>query len=128
MNIVIWNIQFLLAITILVPAFKMISFDTFTLKRSNGGRMDWVEEFRPFCLKIIGVFKILIGMGLLLPSLLNYNSWLTPISAIGVSLIMMLILSFHVKRKENIRRIATNIGISCLALFVAYSRLFILPI
>ena len=128
MNVLLWNLQLLLAIVILLPAFKIVGLDTFTLKRNSGGRMDWVDELQPHTLKLIGGLQILLGIGLFLPPLLNFKPWLTPIAAIGVSLIMMLLLSFNFKRKDNLNRIVINIIISIIALFVAYSRLFVLPI
>ena len=128
MNIFLWNLQILLAVMMLLPAFKIITLDRLTLIRNSGGRMDWVEELQPYSVKLVGGIKILMALGLLLPALINSKYWIIPFAALGVSGIMLLILSFHIKRKDKFERFVVNISIILLALFIAFTRLFILPI
>lgn len=90
--------------------------------------MDWVEELQPYSVKLVGGIKILMALGLLLPALINSKYWIILFAALGVSGIMLLILSFHIKRKDKFERFVVNISIILLALFIAFTRLLILPI
>ena len=127
MNLFLWNIQIFLAITIILSVFKVFNLHGVLFENKSKLHLDWIDELSPSLLKSLEAFQIFIALGLFLPQALNFEPWLTPIAAIGFSILMMLFLSLQIKKRNNTKRIAINIFIIGLSLFVAFSRLFIMP-
>ena len=59
-------------------------------KTLGSGRLDWVDSLSSTQMKIIGVVEALIGFGLMLPQILNFWAWLTPLAAVGAVCTMMM--------------------------------------
>jgi|TARA_B110000259_G_scaffold144184_1_gene162412 hypothetical protein len=91
-------------------------------KTLGSGRLDWVDSLSSTQMKIIGVVEALIGFGLMLPQILNFWAWLTPLAAVGAVCTMIGAIVLHIRRKDGAEAIATNFFIIALAIFVAYSR------
>ena len=70
-------------------------------------------------MKMIGVVEALIGVGLMLPQILNIAPWLTPLAALGAVCTMIGAIALHIQRKDGAEAIATNLFIIALAIFVA---------
>jgi uncharacterized membrane protein YphA (DoxX/SURF4 family) len=116
MNILLWIIQVLLALLfvfggvmkLLVPAPPEIGFP------------DWF-------LKFIGLCELLGGLGLVLPSVFRRQQFLTPLAAIGLTIIMIGAVAFTVKAFGFMPSITPLItGLLCL--FVAYGRWKVRPL
>lgn len=71
--------------------------------------------------RFIGVVEILGAAGIILPWALQLMPELTPITAIGFAVIMMLALPIHYKLKEP-KGMAINITVLTISLFVAWVR------
>lgn len=118
MNIALWIVQIILGV-----AFLMFgSMKAFQYEKAKAG-MPWVKDSSKGLVVFIGVSELLGGLGLILPSLTGILTWLTPLAAIGLAVIMVLAAAFHAKRKEN-QAIGMNVIILLLSLFVAYGRWF----
>jgi putative oxidoreductase len=117
LNIVLWIAQSLLAAMFLMAGFMKVTtpFDQLV------AAMPWAAQFSPVLIKFIGVSEILGASGLLLPSALRIMPRLTVFAAIGLVLVMILAIAFHVSRGE-IAAIPTNIVLTGLAGFVAWGR------
>jgi putative oxidoreductase len=75
----------------------------------------------------IGVSEILGAIGLILPALTRILPWLTPLAALGLALIMVLAIGFHLTRREY-PNIAFTVVLLALAAFVAYGRFAVAPL
>jgi uncharacterized membrane protein len=81
----------------------------------------WITSVPVALARFIGVAEVAGAIGLVLPAASRVAPWLTPLAAIGLSLIMVLAALFHIMRGE-----ATVIGfhiiVAALAAFVAWGR------
>lgn len=68
-----------------------------------------------------GVAEALAGVGLILPGLTRILPWLTPWAAVGLILVMVGAVIFHIPRKEY-PNIVFNLVLLALAAFAAYGR------
>jgi uncharacterized membrane protein len=116
MNTVLWVVQILLAL-----AFGVAG----TLKLSQGrklkDKMAWVEDFSDNTVRFIGTMELLGAIGLVLPAATGVATWLTPLAATGLALVMVLAIGTHVRRKEP-QVIPFNLVLGLLAAFVAWQR------
>jgi uncharacterized membrane protein YphA (DoxX/SURF4 family) len=75
----------------------------------------------------IGVCEFLGGIGLILPALTGVKPRLTPLAAVGLTLIMLLAAVFHIVRGEYYF-VPINLVLGGVAALIAYGRLFVRPI
>ena len=75
-------------------------------------------------IKMLGVFEVLGGIGLVLPRLTGILPWLTPLAAVGLAIIMLGAVNTRYKRGENQFVIGTAVFF-LLCIFVAYGRFFL---
>lgn len=121
MNIALWIVQIVLAVLFLVVGFMKV-FQYEQVKQ----KMPWTQDVSKGLVTFIGIAEILGGIGLLLPAIVSVATWLVPLAALGLAVIMVLAGGLHIKRKEN-SSIVLNAVLLVLALFVAYGRWFVLP-
>ena len=117
MNIVLWIIAGVLALAFAAAGLMKATAPKEKLAES----MDWVEDFSPATIKLIGVVEILGAIGLVLPAALDIAPALTPLAASGLTLTMVLAALTHLRRKEH-QMIVVNVVLGALALFVAIMR------
>lgn len=117
MNITLWVIQGLLA-TMFIMAGMMKAFQYEKAKE----KLPWVKDVSKNLITFIGISELFGGIGLIAPQATGILPILTPVAAIGLSVIMLLAAQFHVSRKER-PGVITNLVILVLAAFVAYGRL-----
>lgn len=79
--------------------------------------------FRQF----IGVAELLASVGLILPSLTRFLPWLTPVSALGLTAVMVSATIFHLTRNEMPNAIST-FNLLLLAAWTAYLRWRVVPV
>lgn len=117
MNITIWVLQVLLA-AMFIMAGMMKAFQYDKAKE----KLPWVKDVSKSLVTFIGISELLGGIGLIAPHASGILPILTPVAAIGLSVIMLLAAKFHLSRKE-MPGVITNLVILVLAAFVAYGRL-----
>lgn len=117
MNIALWIVQALLA-ALYGGAGVMKTYRTDKAKE----QLSWAENRSNGFVRFVGVSELLGALGLILPILTGILAWLTPIAAIGLSLIQILaILSEHLPKKEyNV--LPVNAVLLALSLFVVIGR------
>ena len=117
MNIALWIAQGLLAAMFLMAGMTK-TFQTAKAK----AQFAWAKERSDSFIRFVGISELLGAFGLILPMLTGILPWLTPIAAIGLSLIQLLaILTEHLPKKEyNV--IPVNIVLLGLAVFVFVGR------
>jgi len=117
MNVVLWILQWLLAVAFAIAGVLKSTQP----KEKLAPRLPWVEDFSPATVRFIGVVEFLGALGLVLPALTGIAPVLTPLAATGIAVIMVLATVVHARRKEP-SGIATNVVLLVLAAIVAWGR------
>lgn len=86
MNVLLWIIQILLALLFLFAGGTKLVFSAETLQEMGSPNQVLLPAW---FLKFIGVAELLGGLGLLLPGLVGRQKYLTPLAALGLSIIMI---------------------------------------
>lgn len=115
-HIALWIAQGLLS-----SAFFMAGFMKTTMPIDNlaANGMTFVNAFSEETVRFIGISEILGGIGLIFPALLRIKPILTPIAAIGLAIVMVLAVIYHISKGEPP---VPNIILFVLAIFVAWGR------
>jgi hypothetical protein len=122
-NIVLWIVQAILAIKLITVTL------THGLQQNKPAVQDAAQKMGKFSkplLVFIAFWTFLGTAGLILPELLGWAAWITPVTAaiMGASLLVSLI--FHVKFREK-PKIFVSLVLFAFAAFVAYGRWVLLP-
>ena len=117
MNVALWIVQGLLA-AMFGMAGIMKTFQTSKARE----QLPWAKHRSDGFIRFVGISELLGAVGLILPLLTGILPWLTPLAAIGLTLIQLLaIFTEHLPKKEyNI--IPMNIVLLALAVFVVIGR------
>jgi uncharacterized membrane protein len=120
MNTALWIVQGLLA-----AMFAFAGINKSLLSREKLlKQFPWVADYPTGMVRFIGLSELLAAIGLIVPWLTGILPVLTPISAAGLCIIMVLATNLvHLKKKEY-QGIVINIVIFLLAAFVVYGRLY----
>ncbi|MEP6743733.1 MAG: DoxX family protein [bacterium] len=114
MNIALWIIQVLLALLFLFAGgVKLIM----PIEEMTKGMPVAIPGL---FLRFIGVCEVLGGLGLVLPGLLHTRTWLTPIAAMGLVIIMLGAIAFSLKLGVAAAILPLVVGL--LLAFLAYKR------
>lgn len=117
LNIILWICQIVLA-----GAFGMAGVSkTFSPIPELAAQMVWPGDIPSALVRFIGISEFLAAVGLILPSALRIKPQLTVWAAIGLVIVMILALIFHIVRGEMFA-IPINLGFALLASFVAWGR------
>ena len=118
MNIALWIIQgFLAVIFVMAGVLK-----TTTPKDKLLKQLPWVRDYSYGTVKFIGVSELLGGIGIVVPWMTGIMRVLTPVSAIGICIIMVLALSTEHLKKKEYKEVAFNTVLLVLAALVAMGR------
>ena len=122
MNIVLWILQILLGIY-----FLFIGFLHLIVPRNLPPPILWMYDLPAWLLYVSGSTEILGGLGLILPGLTRIHTWLTPLAASGLVLVMLGAMIYHLTRGEYSFLLA-NLILTALLAFIAYGRWRIKPL
>jgi putative oxidoreductase len=123
MNIALWVVQVLVAIMFLLAGFPKTFQPIDTLAK----RLTWAGEVPAWLVRFIGIVELLGAAGLILPALTHIVPSLTAIAAVGLALVMVCAIIFHISRKEY-PHISVGVILLVLAAFVAYGRFVLMPL
>jgi uncharacterized membrane protein YphA (DoxX/SURF4 family) len=118
MNTFLWIIQGLLAAMFLTAGVMKLT----QAKEKLLKQLPWVADFSIGTVRFIGLSELLGGIGLIVPWLTGIAPILTPISAIGLCVVMVLASNIVHLKKNEYKEIAFNAILFILAAFVAYGR------
>jgi uncharacterized membrane protein YphA (DoxX/SURF4 family) len=82
----------------------------------------WPGDVPAPLVRFIGVVEILGPLGLILPMLTGIAVWLTPLAAIGLTIIQLLAIPFHARRGETKMTLPINLLLLGLSAFVVWGR------
>jgi uncharacterized membrane protein YphA (DoxX/SURF4 family) len=117
MNVLLWIVQGLLAAAFLASGAMKVSQP----KQKLVDMMGWPADFSDNAVKGIGLAELLAAIGLILPAATGIATWLTPLAAVGLAVLMVGAAATHYRRKEP-QMIIVNAVIFALAVFVAWGR------
>jgi uncharacterized membrane protein YphA (DoxX/SURF4 family) len=115
MNVVLWVLQILLAMAFAAAGTAKLTQPRDRLRQS----MPFVEDFSDQAVKLIGVAEVLGAIGLILPAAIGIATWLTPIAAACLAVVMVLATLTHIRRRESV---GPTVVLFALAAFVAIER------
>jgi uncharacterized membrane protein YphA (DoxX/SURF4 family) len=118
MDLVLWIVQILLAL-----AFLGAGFMHATRRDRATGRMAWMLAVPKPLLTTIGILEILGAIGLVAPWATGIATWLTPLAAIALVLVMVLAAGFHARRPGEMPSVAFNLVLGLVAAVVAVGRI-----
>jgi hypothetical protein len=123
MNISLWIVQIITAIKLLDVAYKH------GLRQSMTSMQEAKQKLGAFSkplLTIIAVCAFTGVLGLILPGLLGWAAWITPVTAALLSLMLLLSIFFHVRSRAH-PKIFVSVVLFAFAIFVAYGRWALAP-
>lgn len=122
MNTVLWILQ-----VVVGAMFVLAGVNHGFRQEQSRQKIAWMQALPKGLLTFIGTAEILGGLGLVLPMLTNVLPVLTPVAAIGLAIIMLLAMVFHLRRGEY-AGVIVNLVLGLLAAFIAYGRLVLVPL
>lgn len=122
MNIVLWVVQVVLGLMFLMAGVQK----GFRPLDAVAKMIPWVPTVPSSLVRFIGIAELLAGIGLILPALTGILPGLTIWAGLGLAVVMVLAVGFHVMRREY-SAVGFNIVLLVLAAFVAYGRWQIAP-
>jgi uncharacterized membrane protein YphA (DoxX/SURF4 family) len=129
MNIVVWILQVLLAVLFLLHGWLYVVWPATMVERMrqqdpSASLFAIPPGFRRF----IGAAEWLAAAGLVLPGLTGILSWLTPLAAVGLMIVMGSAVVFHLSHRDP-PYLAIGTGVLfALVTFVAYMRWQVMPL
>lgn len=127
MNAVLWTLQALSGVFWSITGFgKMLCYNSSVWSQTRHD-VSWFSAIPQGLFVFIGVCEFLGGIGLILPAMARVKPKLTVFAAIGLTLVMILAIGFHIARGEY-NFLPTNLVLGGIALFIAYGRFFVRPL
>ncbi len=121
MNVLAWILQVFLAVQFLFHGWLLISPPAMMVEAIAGmGLRTWFQQF-------IGVAEVLAAIGLVLSGLIRTLPWATPLSALGLSIVMVSATTFHIARNE-IPSAISALNLLLLVVVAGYVRWKVVPL
>jgi putative oxidoreductase len=122
LHIVLWVTQVVLALMFTMAGFMKSTQPIDEL----GKKMTWVLDL-PSLTRFIGIAEVAGALGLILPAATRIMPKLTPLAALGLTVVMVLATIFHISRGE-FQALPLPLVLGGLAAFVAWGRFSKAPI
>jgi hypothetical protein len=127
MNTALWIAQILWGVFFSITGFGKILCYRSDLWNQALHEVPWFSAVPQDVFIFIGACEFLGGIGLILPAVTGVKPKLTPIAAIGLSLVMILAALFHIVRGEY-NFVPINAVLGGVAAFIAYERCVARPV
>lgn len=122
MNIALWIVQGLLALMFLFAGTRKAFQPLPAVKKS----FPWANHVPAGLTRFIGISESLGALGLILPAVTGILPWLTIAAALGLAVVMVCAMIFHISRRE-FSVLGINLVLLLLALFIVLGRWFLAP-
>ena len=117
MNIALWAAQVLLAAAFLLTVTMRLTQPREKLVQTQ----PWVNDFSATQVAAVSALEFLAALGLILPAVTHIATFLVPLAAVGIILLMIGAMAVNM-RMSLTRGIVTNVIFIALAAFVAWGR------
>jgi uncharacterized membrane protein YphA (DoxX/SURF4 family) len=127
-NVLLWILQVLWGVFFSFTGFgKILCYDAGVWDHTLH-QVAWFSAVPQALVVFIGVCEGLGGIGLILPAMTGVKPKLTPFAAIGLTLVMILAVIFHIPRGEYSFFLPVNLVLGGVTAFIAYGRLILRPV
>ncbi len=116
MNIALWVLQVVLGIFFVVHAYLLLRPPA-----SLQSGMNYIREMPAGLRRFAAIAEGLAGLALIIPPLFRVLTWLTPLAAAGLVLLMLGAIVFHIRRREY-PNVGFNAVLGVLAGVIAWGR------
>lgn len=124
MDVALWIAQLLLAVSFLAVGLNhAFRFEQFAANPRMG---PWARDVGPSNTRVIGLLEAAGAIGVIVPAATGIQTWLTPLAAVGLALVMLSAAVFHFRRGE-FAAVASNGVLGVIAACVAAGRAFVAP-
>lgn len=89
-------------------------------------QMEWTTVTGPRLTRVIGIVEVLGAVGVILPHLTGILPWLSVVAAFALALVQALAIGFHIRQKDDPKRMPMNVVLLVLAVFVGIGLLIVL--
>lgn len=123
MNIALWIVQIILSIKLITVSY------THGLRQSQPTMQDAINKMGGFSrplLFIIAICAFIGTLGLILPGVMGLSSWVTPVTAGILAVMLLSSIFFHIKSREK-PKIFVSVVLFAFAVFIAYGRWVLVP-
>ncbi len=127
MKTALWTAQVLWGIFFSLTGFGKIFWYHPALWNQALHEVPWLSGVPQGLAIFIGVAEFLGGVGLIVPAITGVKTKLTPIAAMGLTLVMILAAGFHIARGEY-NFLLVNAALGGVTAFIAYERFLVRPI
>jgi uncharacterized membrane protein YphA (DoxX/SURF4 family) len=128
LNVLLWTLQILWGVFFSFTGFgKILAYDLAVWNHMLHN-VAWFSAVPQWLFVFIGVAEFLGGVGLILPAITRVKPKLVPFAAIGLTLVMILAVIFHIMRGEYSFFVPMNLVVGGVAAFIAYGRLLPMPL
>jgi hypothetical protein len=129
MNAIIWTMQVLWGVFFSFTGFgKIMSLSPDVWNQTLHQPVAWFHAVPQGLFVFIGVCEFLGGVGLILPAMTRVKPKLTPLAALGLTLVMIAAAVFHIVRGEFTFFVPMNLVLGAVTGFIAYGRWIVRPI
>lgn len=127
LNGALWSLQVLWGFFFAGSGFGKVLLYDGALYTAAHRAVAWYAAVPQPLIVFIGVCEVLGGVGLILPAMTGVKPRLTPLAAVGLTLIMILAAGFHITRGEY-ALVPVNLVLGGVAAFIAAGRSNLRPI
>jgi cytochrome bd-type quinol oxidase subunit 2 len=124
MNTALWIVQIILGIKLITVSY------THGLRQSQPTMQEAIQKMGKFSRSLlsgIAVCAFIGTMGLILPGVISSSTWLIPLTAVILSIILLFSIFFHVKSREK-PWVFVSVVLFVFAVFIAYGRRVLFPL
>lgn len=118
MNVVLWIIAWFLAVAFAGAGAMKLTQNNEALAARG---MQFVEDFSPAWIKLIGTVEVAGAFGLIVPAVLHIAPVLAPMAASALGILMSGAVAVHLRRREG-GAVIPPLTLGLLAAFLAVSR------
>ncbi len=123
MNIALWIVAGLAAAAFLMAgAMKLMQG-----KKVEEKGMAWAKHYSDAGIRGIGAAEVAGALGLILPAVTGIGTWLVPVAAIGLVIVMAGAVRRHLIIGEGLKGSMPALVLGVLALVVAVGRIWVAP-
>lgn len=118
----LWVLQWLFGVY-----FLAIGIMHFVVPEGLPAQLAWMYELNDTLHVVTGIAEVLGGLGLILPSITRIRPELTPLAGMGLIVIMVGAVVWHVGRGEMLN-VGVNVVNAIVLAYIAYGRWRLVPI
>lgn len=119
LNIGLWVAQVLLAVMYVMAGWMKLSQPMAGLAAMGMGYATTLPEL---FVRFVGLMEVLGAIGLILPAATRILPFLTPLAALGLTIVQVAAIVLHATRGETAMTLPINLVLLALALFVLWGR------